>query len=122
MATIKIKYSELNAEPAQLLEGELAFSRVSDKLFIGVDGGATFIEVGGVTGVETFDGLNLVDEISDTQLYRGEAVVDSLTSDPVWRIRHVIIAADGSSSQTTWASGTQDFDKVWDDRASYVYS
>lgn len=74
------------------------------------------------TGGEAFDGDQLVDYLSDTELYRAEADVGSLSSDPVWRIRHIILALDATSATTTWADGTETFDKIWDDRATYTYS
>lgn len=45
--SIQIKRSNSAATPASLLEGELGFSFVSDKLFIGDLGGSAVIEIGG---------------------------------------------------------------------------
>lgn len=62
-----------------------------------------------------------VDFISDSLFYKGEAAVGSLTSAPLWRVRKTVLAVDGDVSET-WASGNANFDKVWDDRLSLVYS
>ena len=120
MATIKIKYSDITDTPVSLVEGELAYSRKSDKLFLGVDSGENIVELN--TVAEPIDGEQLVDYLSDTQLYRGESVVGTLSSDASWRIRWIIISADGSSALTRYADGTDDFDNVWDDRATLTYS
>lgn len=63
----------------------------------------------------------LLDEISSTVSYIGEALPGSLQEDPVWRIKKL---DEGGTPplQIEWADGTSDFDKVWDDRATYTYS
>ena len=62
-----------------------------------------------------------IDFISDNVLYRGEAAVGSSENSAAWRIRKVVISADGDVSET-WATGTAAFDKTWNLRASYNYS
>lgn len=60
-----------------------------------------------------------VDEASATVTYLGETVPDTATSASSWRIKKL----DSTSGLiVTWADGNADFDKVWDDRASYTYS
>ncbi len=61
-----------------------------------------------------------IDFISENELYRGEAEVGSTTSAAAWRIRKIVLAADGDVAET-WANGTALFDKVWDSRISYNY-
>jgi hypothetical protein len=61
-----------------------------------------------------------LDVIDDTLMYRGEAIVGSLESSLVWRIRRITIVAEDIAE--TWASGTADFDKSWELRTSYIYS
>lgn len=61
-----------------------------------------------------------IDFISDSELYRGEAAVGSAESSAVWRIRKIVIGNDGDVTET-WASGTANFDKVWNDRVSFTY-
>jgi hypothetical protein len=63
----------------------------------------------------------LLDEVSATLSYVGEALPGSLPGDPAWRIKKL---DEGGTPelQIEWADGTADFDKVWDDRATYTYS
>ena len=82
--------------------------------------GADYVEISG--SAATFEGEQLVDYLSDTELYRAEAETGSTSSQAVWRIRHITVALDGTSATTLWAEGTENFDKIWDDRASYSYS
>lgn len=63
----------------------------------------------------------LLDEVSATVSYVGEALPGASQSSAVWRIKKL----DESGTpelQVEWADGTSDFDKVWDDRATYTYS
>jgi hypothetical protein len=60
------------------------------------------------------------DEIDATTAYRGEAGPSSLESDPVWRIQKIVIVNDDVT--ITWAGGTTEFSKVWNDRLIYTYS
>lgn len=60
-----------------------------------------------------------LDEASATVTYVGEAVPGTAGSASTWRIKKL----DSSSGLIiTWATGNSDFDKIWDDRASYTYS
>lgn len=60
-----------------------------------------------------------LDEASATITYVGEASPGTSGSDSTWRIKRL----DSTSGLIiTWADGDSDFDKVWDDRASYTYS
>lgn len=62
-----------------------------------------------------------IDFISDSIIYRAEAPVGTANSTALWRIRLLTMATDGDVVQT-WAGGTDEFDKVWDDRLTYTYS
>lgn len=55
-------------------------------------------------------------------IYLGLAIPGSLTSAPVWQIRHLIY--DGSSNLLSllYANGATDFNSVWDNRVSLSYS
>jgi len=63
-----------------------------------------------------------VDFISDELLYRGEAVPGTLNGGNLWRIRKIDIAESDGDVTTTWANGSDAFNKVWDDRLSYTYT
>ena len=60
-----------------------------------------------------------LDEASATITYVGEANPGTASSAASWRIKRL----DSTSGLLiTWADGDSNFDKVWDDRASYSYS
>lgn len=59
-------------------------------------------------------------EIADgTTTYIGKAEAGTATSASTWQIKRI---DSTSGANFEFASGTVDFDKVWDDRASYSYS
>jgi|OpeIllAssembly_1097287.scaffolds.fasta_scaffold00006_6 hypothetical protein len=62
-----------------------------------------------------------LDVVSDLLMYRGEAAVGSVETNPVWRIRRITIAVDGDITEE-WASGTADFIHPWTDRLALSYS
>ena len=67
--------------------------------------------------------MTLLDYDGDNNLlYVGEASAGSTSANAVWRIKNFLY--DGSSNLTNivWASGTNAFDKIWDNRTSYSYS
>lgn len=62
-----------------------------------------------------------IDFITDTLLYKGEALVGSSESSPIWRIRRITIGNDNDVTEV-WAEGTANFDKIWANRAALSYS
>lgn len=62
-----------------------------------------------------------VDMVSDSELYKGEALPGTLSSAGSWRICKITFAVDGDIN-LTWADGTDAFTKVWDSRLVYTYS
>ena len=62
----------------------------------------------------------LVDKVGDSTTYIGEAIPGSSLANNVWRIQR--IAEDGDDITITWAEGSADFDKVWNDRLLFSYS
>lgn len=54
--------------------------------------------------------------------YVGEAEPGSSTGSTVWRIKKLAYDGGGFQTSITWASGNRNFDKEWDERATYVYS
>lgn len=96
-------------------DGEvLAWSSAKNKFIY------TNLPVGGVSEEEV-PYSKRVDFVSDSVTYKGEAAVGSLETDPVWRIRKVIIGTDGDVTEI-WANGTASFSHEWADRLLYVYS
>ena len=65
----------------------------------------------------------LVDEDPDNGFtYVGEAVPGTTKGQSIWRIKRIYeFGADGDLD-ILWANGTADFDKTWNDRATYTYS
>ncbi|MFH1952589.1 MAG: hypothetical protein ABIL06_13330 [Pseudomonadota bacterium] len=55
-------------------------------------------------------------------VYLGYARPGGATSAAEWQIRKFTYDASDNPTQCDFASGTHDYDKVWDDRATYVYS
>jgi hypothetical protein len=62
-----------------------------------------------------------IDFITDNLLYRGEAEPGISTADPYWRIRRITISDIDDDIIEIWASGDDNFDKVWDSRIGYSY-
>lgn len=60
-----------------------------------------------------------IDEASATVTYIGNSLPGSATSAAAWQIKKI---DETSGTVITWASGNANFNKVWDDRASYTYS
>lgn len=55
-----------------------------------------------------------------TYIYIGNAIVGSLSSSSVWSIKKITFI--GTITKTEWASSTDLFNKIWDDRSTYIYS
>ena len=62
-----------------------------------------------------------IDFISETEFYKGEAEPGSAESSAVWRISFTTLASDDDVT-TLWASGSAEFNQVWDNRAALSYS
>jgi hypothetical protein len=62
----------------------------------------------------------ILDEASASVSYVGNAAIGSLTSAASWQIKK--IETIGTELIITWADGNANFDNVWDDRATKVYS
>lgn len=57
---------------------------------------------------------------SSTTQYVGEAAIGAGTDVACWRIFRLVYT--GGSITLTWADGNDEFDNVWDNRASLSYS
>lgn len=62
--------------------------------------------------------ISLIDNQGDV-IYLGEALPDSLQSDPVWKIRKVDLS--GSVITILFADSNNNLDNVWDDRETLTY-
>lgn len=54
--------------------------------------------------------------------YIGYAEPGTAKSSPKWQIRKITYDANGAMTDVQFANGTNKFDKVWNDRATYSYS
>jgi hypothetical protein len=61
----------------------------------------------------------LIDRVSDTLMYIGEALPGTITSTAQWRIKRVQQLA--TNTTVIWADNVYTFTKVWDNRAIYTY-
>ena len=63
----------------------------------------------------------LIEYIGNNPIYIGEAVSGSLSSTTVWRIKKITYSVN-NPTKIEWANGTTNFDKEYDERATYTYS
>lgn len=61
-------------------------------------------------------------DVDDDVIYAGYSIPGSLTSDPVWRIAHILYDANKNITDILWANATEEYNKVWDLRLTYTYS
>jgi hypothetical protein len=61
----------------------------------------------------------LIDKVSDSLIYIGEALPTALVTDATWRIKKVQQTTGGIT--ILWANDDSDFNKVWNDRTTYTY-
>jgi len=70
-------------------------------------------------GLDPYVGLAMrVDEASSDVTYIGEAPTGTAGSASSWRLRKMIVS--GAVTTVLWADGNENFDNVWDDRATTV--
>ena len=55
-------------------------------------------------------------------IYIGTALPGSATTATVWQVKRLTYDGSGNMTALEWADGNDDFDNVWDDRASLNYS
>jgi hypothetical protein len=73
----------------------------------------------GISGDSFNNKLLQVDTVGNTH-YIGYANAGSATSGTVWAIKRVVEV--GNNVTITWVDGTKDFDNIWDDRLTLIYS
>lgn len=113
---IQIKRSQVTATPTSLAEGELAYSEVSDKLFIGVSG-AGIDAIGGKSYTDKLDGIdsgatagatwNSDITGQPTVVSQAEAEAGTATTERIWTAQRVAqaIAALAPASDVTSVFG-----------------
>lgn len=60
-----------------------------------------------------------IDFVGDSVIYKGEAIPGTSNNTPSWQISKTTFLDEDVT--VSWANGTSEFDKVWDDRESYNY-
>jgi hypothetical protein len=63
-----------------------------------------------------------VDEASATVFYKAWAAPGSSSADAAWRLQRITLSSTEADATTEWADGNTNYDKIWDDRATYTYS
>lgn len=62
----------------------------------------------------------VIDEASATVTYVGIAQIGTATSASSWQVKRISVS--GNVTTITWADGDDEFDNIWDNRASLSYS
>lgn len=62
----------------------------------------------------------IIDEVSPTLTYVGEAPIGATSSMAVWRIFRIQVT--GTETKIQYAGGNTAWNSVWDDRASLTYT
>lgn len=101
---------------------EIIISHIDDSIRIG--DGTTLV---GVTATNELKVASTsvtyttrVDEASATTTYIGKAVVGSSEASSAWQIQRITVS--GTVSTFTYADGDENFNNVWNNRASLSYS
>lgn len=102
-------------------------SDITDSTKLGDGSGANYV---GVSSSGSKKGLNifpldtaesvLIDEVSSLVQYFGFAQAGSSTSAAVWKIKKLMVS--GTVTSILFADGNNQYDNVWDNRASLSYS
>ena len=120
-------------EPTETLKTTIAnpediiTSDITDSTKIGDGSGANFV---GVTAANSRKALNTyqidttesvyIDEASATTTYFGYAVAGASVASAVWKIKRLSIS--GTVTSILFADGNSNYDNVWNNRSSLVYS
>lgn len=88
------------------------------------DGSVTIADVGvqGPAAEEDVAFAQRVDFVGETVIYKGQAQPGTLDAANAWRIQEITFVGADEDVEIRWASGTSDFDKVWNDRLSFTYT
>jgi len=62
----------------------------------------------------------MTDESQRGSVYKGFAVINTLTSEPNWAIQKIF--TDGLITKYLWADGNTNYDNIWDNRYDLEYS
>lgn len=76
----------------------------------------------GFVPIVTIYALAVEYDLANNPIYVGEAQPGTAESASGWRIKEITYDASNNPTAIKWADGTRDFNKVWDDRATYAYT
>lgn len=107
--------------------------KYDDSFYTGGGGGSNVPTVNGSVPVVNPDGSNISSSSSTTTnyatrvddtttenvTYLGKAIPGSANGDPVWQIQKI---DETAGTVITWADGNDNFDNIWNNRASLIYS
>ena len=60
-----------------------------------------------------------IEDVGTAYTYVGEAATKANTAIAMWRLRKMTYT--GGLTEIQWANGTEEYDKIWNDRATYAY-
>lgn len=72
----------------------------------------------GLSYIENEESIRLDETSTINTVYVGYAVISSITSDPVWKIKKIDTT---SGADITWADGNNNYDNIWDNRTILTY-
>lgn len=55
-------------------------------------------------------------------IYKGDAKAGASKASPLWRIAKFTYDGNSQVTDIQWASGTSDFQFIWDNRAGFTYT
>lgn len=85
------------------------------------DFGRALVKIVEGSGVSDSDNAVRYDQVSDTVAYVGKAVAGTAGSSALWQIKKLTLGSDGDVT-VEFADGNADFDNIWDNRISLIYS
>ena len=111
----------MTPQPASGTERDRSFKSFVESPTRGEQGTAQEVFIGNADDISVnltslSSGLR-VDQTNSTTIYLGEGLFGALTSEAKWLIKKIDL-----SSGVVITAASQEFDKIWDNRASLTYS
>jgi hypothetical protein len=77
-----------------------------------------------ITGIISVSAYSVAVEYdaSGNPIYVGEAKPGTPKDSQGWRIKFITFDPMNNPTDVQWAKGNINFDKIWDDRKTYIYS
>lgn len=118
---------EVDTDQTVIVEGDdtqIVTTEETTTVIEAEDGSVTIADVG-VQGTPAEDKVPLarrVDFVGEDLIYRGTAVPGTADASNGWRIEEITFVGADDDVEIRWAAGNSNFDKVWNDRATYSYT